>query len=57
VDASTLIALSALAVSAVSPSVGVIASRAKRDGKLDAAIERLTAITEDHEARLRKGKL
>lgn len=56
-DASTLISLGALAVAAAGPVVTGLRSGAKRDGKIDAAIEQLTKITTDHEARLRRGKL
>ncbi len=56
-DTSTWIALGALAVSAVNPAVIGLRQGAKRDGKIDAAIATLTKIADDHEARLRRGKL
>jgi hypothetical protein len=56
-DASTWIALGALAVSAVGPTVTQLRQGAKRDGKIDAAIATLTKIADDHEMRLRKGRL
>jgi len=56
-DPSTWIALIAVVVAVLGPLISSIAANARRDGKLDAAIERLTAITVDHEARLRKGHL
>lgn len=56
-DPATWIALGALAVSAVGPTVTTVRQGAKREGKLDGAIEQLTRITSDHEARLRKGRL
>ncbi len=56
-DSPTLIALGALAVAVLNPVITATVSGARRDGKLDAAIEQLTAITTDHEARLRRGHL
>lgn len=56
-NASELISMAALAIAACSPVISAAVSGARRDGKLDAAIERLTAITADHEDRLRKGSL
>lgn len=56
-DAPTIISLGALAVAAVGPVVSNLRGSAKREGKLDAAIEQLTRITADHEDRLRKGGL
>ena len=56
-DLSTWIALGALAVAAFGPVVNRLAADARRDGKIDAAIEQLTRITTDHEDRLRKGRL
>jgi hypothetical protein len=60
VDSSTWIAVGALAVAAVSPVTAALQSsrqEGQREGKLDSAITRLTEIAEDHEARLRKGRL
>lgn len=54
---SELIAFAALAVAALGPVISATVSGAKRDGKIDAAIEQLTRITTDHEVRLRKGRL
>lgn len=57
---STWIALGALAVAAVTPvTMALQGSRrdGQREGKLDASIEMLTGIAQDHEARLRKGRL
>ncbi len=54
---SDWIALGALAVAAVGPALGSIRTGARRDGKIDAALEQLAAITADHEDRLRKGGL
>jgi hypothetical protein len=56
-DASTWIALAALAVAALGPTVSRLTADARRDGKIDAAIEQLTKISQDHEDRLRKGRL
>lgn len=56
-DSSTWIALGALAVAAFGPVASQLVAGARRDGKIDAAIEQLTRITTDHEARLRKGRL
>jgi hypothetical protein len=56
-DASTVIALGALVVSVLTPTADKLRSGAKRDGKLDAAVAMLTKIADDHEARLRKGRL
>ena len=56
-DLSTWIALGALAVAALGPVINRLAADARRDGKIDAALEQLTAITADHENRLRKGRL
>lgn len=56
-DASTWIALGALTVAALQPAVTALRSGGKREGKLDSAIEQLTRITADHEARLRRGHL
>jgi hypothetical protein len=57
VDAATWIALGALAVAAIGPAVAMLTSNARRDGKVDAVLERLTKIAEDHENRLRRGRL
>jgi hypothetical protein len=57
VDAPTWIALGALAVAAVGPAAATLRSGGRRDGKIDAAIEHLTAIAADHEDRLRNGSL
>jgi hypothetical protein len=51
------IALGALAVAAVGPTVTSIRTGGRRDGKIDAAIGQLTQITRDHEKRLRGGGL
>lgn len=56
-NASTWIALAALAVAAFGPVASNLAAGGRRDGKIDAAIEQLTRITADHEARLRRGRL
>lgn len=56
-DASTWIALLALVVAAGWPALGKLTEHATRDGKIDTAIEHLTAIAGDHESRLRKGGL
>lgn len=56
-DPATWIALGALAVSAAGPTVTTLRQGAKREGKLDQAIQQLTQIADDHEQRLRKGRL
>lgn len=56
-NTAELIAFGALAVAALGPVISATVSGARRDGKIDAAIEQLTAITTDHETRLRRGKL
>jgi hypothetical protein len=56
-DAATWIAFLALVVAAAGPALSRLAAGARRDGKVDAVLERLTKITEDHEERLRKGHL
>lgn len=56
-NTSELIAFAALAVAALGPVISGAVAGARRDGKIDAAIEQLTRITTDHEARLRRGKL
>ena len=50
---SDWIALGALAVAAVGPTVTTLRSGGERTGRIDAVLEQLTAITSDHEARLR----
>jgi hypothetical protein len=57
VDVSDWIALGALAVAAVGPAAATLRGTGLREGKLDAAIEQLTGIAADHEARLRGGGL
>lgn len=56
-DASTWIALAALAVSAAGPVVTTLKQDGKREGKIDAALATLAKIADDHEMRLRKGRL
>ena len=56
-NTAELIAFGALAVAALGPVISATVSGARRDGKIDAAIEQLTRITTDHEARLRKGRM
>lgn len=56
-DTSTWIALLALVLAAASPVITRLTSGARRDGKVDAVLEQLTKITEDHEQRLRGGHL
>lgn len=56
-DPSVLISLGALTVAALGPVISSLVSGARRDGKIDEAIKQLTAITTDHESRLRRGKL
>lgn len=56
-NTAELISLAALAVAALGPVITTAVSGARRDGKIDAAIEQLTKITTDHESRLRKGRL
>lgn len=55
--ASDWIAFGALVVAALGPAISTLTRNARRDGKIDAAIEQLTKITTDHEARLRRGRL
>lgn len=52
-DASTWVAIVALAVAAAGPAAVTLRGSGRREGKLDAAIVQLTQITSDHEARLR----
>lgn len=54
---SDWIALGALAVAGLNPALAGIRSGARRDGKIDAALEQLARITADHEDRLRQGGL
>jgi hypothetical protein len=56
-EPSTWISLGALVVAFLGPALTTLAAGARRDGKVDAVLERLTKITEDHETRLRKGRL
>ncbi len=56
-NASTWIALGALVAAAAGPVTGMLLANAKRDGKVDAVLEQLTAIAGDHEDRLRAGSL
>ncbi len=56
-NTAELISFAALAVAALSPVISAAVSGARRDGKIDEAIKQLTAITTDHETRLRKGRL
>jgi hypothetical protein len=55
--ASEWIAFAALAVAAFGPAVSRIRTNARRDGKIDAALEQTAAILRDHEDRLRRGHL
>jgi len=57
VSISDWIALGALAVAGLNPALAGIRSGARRDGKIDAALEQLARITADHEDRLRQGGL
>lgn len=56
-NTAELISFGALVVAAFGPVISSLVSGAKRDGKIDAAIEQLTKITTDHEVRLRRGRL
>lgn len=54
---SDWIAFGALAVAAANPALSSMRSGSRRDGKIDATLEKLTDIAADHEERLRNGKL
>lgn len=54
---SDWIALGALAVAAIGPSVASLRGGGRREGKIDAALEQTAKILADHEDRLRKGGL
>lgn len=54
---SDWIALGALAVASVGPTLTQLRGAARREGKIDAVLEELKKITADHEDRLRNGKL
>lgn len=54
---SDWIALGALAVAAIGPTMASARSSGRRDGKIDAALEQTAKILTDHEDRLRKGGL
>lgn len=56
-NVSDWIALGALAVAAVGPSVTTLRGAGRREGKIDAALEQTAKILSDHEERLRKGGL
>lgn len=56
-NVSDWIALGALAVAAVGPSVTTLRGVGRREGKIDAALEQTAKILSDHEERLRKGGL
>lgn len=43
--------------SAIRAALGSVRKEAKRDGKIDEVLVRLTDMAEDHEKRLRKGGL
>lgn len=55
--ASTWISLLALLIAALSPFAATLRADARRDGKIDAAIETLTRIAGDHEMRLRARRM
>jgi hypothetical protein len=57
VSVSDWIALGALAVASVGPTLTQLRGAARREGKIDAVLEELKKITADHEDRLRNGKL
>jgi len=50
---SDWIAFGALAVAAVAPIAGTLRAGGRRDGKLDAVLERVVEIQGDHETRIR----
>jgi hypothetical protein len=54
---SDWIALGALAVAAVGPTLATVRVSGRRDGKIDEVLAELKEITRDHETRLRKGRL
>lgn len=54
---SDWIAFGALVLAAAGPALNQIRLGGQRDGKIDTAIDQLTKITADHEARLRSGRL
>ena len=56
-NVSDWIALGALAVAAVSPTVAMLRGSGRHEGKVDAALEQTARILSDHEERLRKGGL
>lgn len=51
---ATWLSAAATVFMALGVLVGMIWRSGKRDGKIDAVLERLTALTDDHEYRLRQ---
>lgn len=56
-SAADWIAVAAVLVAGASPVVSSAIAHARRDGKVDEVLDRLTGIAADHEGRLRAGGL
>jgi hypothetical protein len=52
-DISDWIALGALAIAALGPTMSSLRITGRREGKIDATLEKLADITGDHETRIR----
>ena len=55
--AAVLVGSFALVSGALGTVIGFLIRSARREGKIDAALETLTKIADDHESRLRRGRL